>query len=857
MTPLAGFWTVWRALVFGPGRRHPARVLLPVLGVAIGVAAVAAIHRANASVTESFRSSAASLSGRSDLVVTGVSGVPVADLERLAFLWDSGSFAPAVTGWVVVADRTGDLAELVGLDVGDDPAARDWKLLGDPRASRARLLSGDAVFVGAPFAARHALSVGDRLALAAGGRRHELTVAGVLSFSGLATAAAGDLLITDLFTAQRLLGRTGRVDRVDVFLDEGVDREEVRRRLAASLPPGLRVEPPGRAAEAADRMVRAFRFNLNALASLTLLVAMFLVTNAVSISVLRRRPEIAAVRSVGGSRAVVAVVFLLEGLAVGAAGTALGEAGGVFLSRAALAAVSATVTGIYVPTARIAASGYRGAALLAGAVGLLTAVAAAVVPAIEASRVEPAAAARSGTIETARRRRTGPRAALALACLAAAAAAAAAPPVDGFPAFGFAAVVLVVGALALAAPAGVRLAERLALGPLARVFGEPGRLAGRAFGGSLARNGLSVAALAMALGMTLAMLVTVASIRETVRVWVESTLRSDLWIKAAAGRSSGLIGDLPPDVLEMLREIPGVAALDPFRARDQVDARGRTWTLAAGDFRVLARVGGLPVTDRIDPREAAQRARAGGEVFVSEPYSRRFGVRRGDFVAIPTPRGERRFRIAAVYRDYSNDRGTVVLDRDAYVALFDDRRVTSVAVLAAPGEDPAELRRRILAAAEGRFALSISTNRELRREALRIFDRTFAVTRALEAIAVAVAVLGVANALTASAVERRRSFGLLRAVGASGRQIRLAVLLEAALSGATGVAAALPAAAAFSFLLLAVINPQSFGWTVVPRVPAARLAAVAASVFAASVLAGLHPSRLAAAVDPADALAEE
>jgi putative ABC transport system permease protein len=178
-------------------------------------------------------------------------------------------------------------------------------------------------------------------------------------------------------------------------------------------------------------------------------------------------------------------------------------------------------------------------------------------------------------------------------------------------------------------------------------------------------------------------------------------------------------------------------------------------------------------------------------------------------------------------------------------------------VLAAPGVDPVELRRRILEAASGRWALSITTNRELRREVLAIFDRTFAVTRALEGIAVAVAVLGVAHALAASAVERRRAFGLLRAVGASGGQIRRATLVEALLSGGAGVLAAIPAGAAFAWLLLAVINPQSFGWTVAADVPVLPLAGASALVLLASLAAGIGPGNIAARVEPAAALQEE
>jgi putative ABC transport system permease protein len=854
---VSGLAIVLRALVLGPAKRHPLRVLLPVVGVAIGVAAVAAIQRANTSVSESFRDAAASLSGRSDFVVTGVSGVPVEALSRLAFLWRNASFAPAVTGWAVFDDGTGEILEVLGVDAAGDATVRDLGLVSDSRASRALLLSGNAAFLPAPLAARHGVSVGGEVSIVVGGTRHRLVVAGLLALSGLARASGGDLLVTDLFTAQRLLGRQGTVDRVDIVLHPGVSREAIQRQILARLPPGLSLEPPGRSAATADRMVRAFRFNLNALGSLTLLVGMFLIANAVSISVLRRRPEIATLRSIGTSRTLVFGVFLLEGLGIGAAGTALGELGGIFLSKGALRAVSGTVTGVYLPTAKIAAAGFGGAAALAAAAGMVATLAATALPAAEAMRVEPAPAMHPGSIEGVRRRTLAGRGWAAATLAAAAAAASLAPPVDGFPFFGFAAVVLVVAALALFSPLLIRWAERMAAGPMARLFGAPGHLASRFFGGSLARNGTCVMALAMALGMTLAMIVTVSSIRETVRVWVESTLRSDLWIKSPAGKSSGIIGDLPEDIVDFLRAIPGVEAVDPFRARDQVDSKGRPYTLASGDFRVVARIGGLPLLDGLDPRAAAENARRRGEAMISEPYARRFGVQRGDAVSIPTPQGARRLRVAGVYRDYSNDRGTIVLDRELYLSLYGDRRVTSVAVLAAPGIDAPDLRRRVLSAARGRYALSISTNRELRREVLRIFDRTFAVTNGLEVIAVAVAVLGIANALVASAIERRRSFGLLRAVGASSAQVRRAVLLEAGLTGLTGCAAALAAGAAFAYLLLSVINPQSFGWTVVPRLPAGRLCLAVGLVLGASILAGLYPGRLAAGVDPAAALAEE
>ncbi|HVQ53600.1 MAG TPA: FtsX-like permease family protein [Thermoanaerobaculia bacterium] len=855
---MSGFALVFRALITGPALRHPIRVLLPAIGVAIGVAAVAAIHHANRSVTASFQDAAAAVSGRSDFVVTGAAGIRVEALEALAFLWPIGSFAPAVSGSAVIDDGSREVAQVLGVDWGGDGAVRDVRLV-DPAGTAARaalLAETGSVFVSVPFAERHHLAPGAELSLVAGGVRHRARIGGILELSGLARASGGDILVTDIFTAQDLLGKKGLVDRVDIVLAPGVSRAEAGREIAQRVPPGLSLEPPGRAAQTADRMVRAFRLNLNALGSLTLLVGIFLIANAVSIAVLRRRPEIATLRALGASRSAIFSAFLAEGLVIGVAGTLLGEVLGLFVSRAALRAVGGTVSSIYLPTARIAGVGYGGAVWLAAAVGLSAAVLATLLPAIEATRVAPSPAMRPGSIEGVARRRLWPRASGAAVALGAAAALSRAGPVDGFPLFGFAAVALVVLALALAAPLAVRLGAALPGRLLARL-GAEGRLAAGFFGGALARNGIAVTALAMALGMTLAMIVTVASIRETVKVWVESTLRSDLWIKAEAGGRSGIVGDLPAETIAFLEGIDGVAAVDPFRARETTDAAGHPFTLASGDFRVVARVGGLPLLDGKDPRPVALAARERGEVLVSEPFARRFGAGDGSAVTVATPRGPRRFRVAGVYRDYSNDRGTVVMDRALYLSIFGDPRITSAAVLARPGVDANDLRRRILTAAGGRFAFSISTNRELRKEALRIFDRTFAVTRALEAIAVGVAILGIANALLASAVERRRSFGLLRVIGASGPQIRRATLYEALLIGLVGTAAAAAAGAGFAWLLLGVINPQSFGWSVALSVPVPALTGAALLVLGASLLAGVVPGRIAAAVNPAAALQEE
>ncbi|HEX9147674.1 MAG TPA: hypothetical protein VF958_00805, partial [Thermoanaerobaculia bacterium] len=204
---MTAFRLLLRALVTGPARRRPIRAVLPVFGVAVGVASVAAIQHANRSVAESFRESAQAIAGRSDLVVVGARGVPIADLDRLRFLWSVGSFAPLVSGNAVLGDGSREVVALLGTDYGGDVAIRDMRLVAPSTAQgRMALSSPGSVLAPVPFARRHHLSIGSRLLLVAGGVRAEVTVAGLLELSGLARASGGDVLVTDVFTAGRLLG---------------------------------------------------------------------------------------------------------------------------------------------------------------------------------------------------------------------------------------------------------------------------------------------------------------------------------------------------------------------------------------------------------------------------------------------------------------------------------------------------------------------------------------------------------------------------------------------------------------------------------------------------------------------------
>ncbi|HEY8536933.1 MAG TPA: FtsX-like permease family protein, partial [Vicinamibacterales bacterium] len=328
---------------------------------------------------------------------------------------------------------------------------------------------------------------------------------------------------------------------------------------------------------------------------------------------------------------------------------------------------------------------------------------------------------------------------------------------------------------------------------------------------------------------------------------------------AAAGRRSSLDasqGGISVEVENTIRQDPDVAAVDSFRVLS-VTYRDRLIVLGAGDFDVLLDRGALVFKAPADALARMREARDRDAVVVSEAFALRFGVGPGDHIDLPTPGGSRRFAVAAVYYDYSTDRGVAVMDRRTFARHFGDLRPASLSIYLRDGADPEAVRERLLNALGGRHRVFIRTNAALRAEVLRIFDATFAITYALELVAIVVAILGVTSALATLMLERRRELAVLRLVGTDAGQLRRMVLVEAAVLGGSGAVAGLVSGLALSVLLVYVINVQSFGWTIQFHVPVALLGQALLAVFAATLAAGIYPARVAAGFQPAREVAVE
>jgi putative ABC transport system permease protein len=846
-------FSILKALVLRPLLREKTRTALTILGIAVGVAVVVAIQLANQSALRAFRESVDAIAGRANYQLVGETG-PLDERALLALrpFWAEGvRFAPVID----IDGALGDTPiRLLAVDLFSDLHFRDYRYAridtgakNDALGSSLALFRPDAVIVPAPFARDRGLRLGSRVALNVNGQRRTLVVRGILEAQGPATAFNGNVIVCDIATAQRSFEMLGQLSRVDLIVPD--------ERLASRIPvpPGARLERPTRRNERVERMLRAFRVNLFALAGVALLVGMFLVYNTVLISILRRRKDVGVLKTLGTAPRQIFAAFLGEGLVFGLAGSALGIALGVALASGILRAVGRTINTLYVATAPGEVELTPGVVAIGVAVGTILSLLSALQPSLEAARVRPSAMIRAGLQQRVARPRL--LAALAVLFFVAGALVSQLPPVGGIAVAGYVAVLLVVAGFSLLAPAIVRATSTLLSPLLDRTFGIVGRLAAASLPASLRRTSVASAALSLATGMMIAVALMVGSFRETVRIWVDQTVSSDLWLRPAKGLGNAA-ALFPAEVADAVERLPVVEEVDRARGKDVL--YGDTIiSIGSGEFDVAVRRGDLPMVAPRSPRKALLEAIRSKGVVVSESFAIKFDKNVGDVVALATAAGDRTFPITGIYRDYSNDRGVVVMDRALYVEAFRDTAANTIVVYLKPGITTAQARRELERSVGARYNAFVVTNGEIKSEVMRIFDQTFMITYALLGVAIVVAVLGIVNTLSALILERTRELALLRVGGLSARELTTMLLLESSLLGIASTAAGLVMGYALSWILIYVINKQSFGWTIEFHTPAALIAASLAVTLLSSTLAGLVPARFARRLDIASALKGE
>jgi putative ABC transport system permease protein len=391
--------------------------------------------------------------------------------------------------------------------------------------------------------------------------------------------------------------------------------------------------------------------------------------------------------------------------------------------------------------------------------------------------------------------------------------------------------------------------------PLGKLFGLLGRLAPRNVVRSQSRTAVAVAALMIAIAVTIGVQVMIASFRTTVTIWLEQTMRGDIYISAQGLSSTRLDTPLDPEAIEAARSHPLAESSLAIRVVDVESEYGTVELLAGSTDR--------PMDERVflslqgDLEQTWQMLNEGA-VLLSEPLANRLGILDpGGSFALLTPQGWRSFPIAGIYADYATTRGSIRMSLDVYRQLWNDDRLNGVVLFLPPGTDVDRVTDELRADLRGFPRVQVNPSGALRREALVVFDRTFAITAAMQLLTTLVAFIGVLSSLLAVQLDQAREMGILRALGLTVSEMRRLTLWETGLLGASAGLAALPTGYILAWILLFVINQRSFGWTLQMQADLAPFAQGFLLALSAALLAGLYPAWRISRIQAAEALRGE
>lgn len=846
------------------------------LGIALGVAVAVAIDLANASAGRAFELSTETVAGRATHQITG--GPSGIDEELYVQLKRQGLApiaAPVVTDYVSSPELEGRSLQLLGVDPFAEPPFRDYMggVGGSAQAARPSPLTGDlgafltqpgTVFISTELASRYGLQacsgeqiaagdtgdLGCRIFLEIGGRSRETYIAGLLEPSdALSRRALESLVLTDISSAQEFTGRTGTLDRIDLILPD----VNAATAIAAALPRDLSLTETAAQSGVIQEMTEAFHINLTALSLLALVVGMFLIYNTMTFSVVQRRAMFGALRALGVTRREIFLLVMGEAFLVGLLGSSAGLALGVVMGQGAVDMVSRTINDLFF-VLDVQGVQIQPSSLVKGAVlGIAATLLSAAPPAWEAATSPPRATLTRSTLETKARRAVRLVAQLGFGLLVLGAALLALPA--GSLRVAFAGTFAVIVGLAALAPLLTGFLVRGSIPVLGALLGTLGRMAPREVIATLSRTAVAVSALMVAVSVTIGVSLMVSSFRYTVVQWLEQTLLGDVYISAPGLTQTRSWAPIDPNLVSAFRNRPEVARQDVLRSV-LVDSPYGPVHIAASDSPTLAEER-IYLSATIPP-ERIQEALPEGAVIVSEPLARRLGLPlQGGQITLRTPEGDRDFAIAGVFYDYASTEGTVMMSLPLYQEIWEDPTITAIALRLEPGVDVDEAVRQIQVDQGGGQELVIRANSTLRTEVLEVFDRTFAITFALQLLATIVAFIGVLSALLSLELERQWEFGLLRAVGLTVRQLWALILLETGLLGAVAGVLSMPTGYVLALILVYIINRRSFGWTLQMRIDPEPFIIAGVVALSAALLAAVYPALRIGRMQASDALRSE
>jgi putative ABC transport system permease protein len=832
---------LWR-LAWRRIQKNALQYVLLILGVALGVAMMVSIDLANGSAQRAFELSTDAITGHATHRIVAVSPTGIDEslytqLRREVRV----TSAPIVEGYVSAKELGSQPLRLVGVDLFAEPPFRNYfeeKQSQAATGGTAFLTQPNTLILSQDLAKQYGIGAGDSITLDLAGKDLHAHVVGLLKpANNITRNALSSILFADIASAQDILGMVNHLSYIDLILHDTAEQAAIE----AILPEGVKLETAEAQKNAIQQMTAAFKLNLTALSLLALVVGMFLIYNTVTFSVIQRRPLFGILRCLGVTPGQLFILILSEATVFSLIGSTLGLGLGILLGRGIVGLITQSINDFYF-VVNVQSVSINPWSLVKGlAVGIAASIFASVIPAIEAMRTSPQTTLQRSSLES-QVRRLLPWLVLAWAVFTLLGIGLLRIGAGGLILAFAGLFAILLGAALLTPPVTAFFMETLTtVGNT--IFGIIGRLAIRDILRSLSRTSVAIAALMVAVSVIVGVSIMVGSFRVTVVQWLDQTLQADIYITPPATTANRVLGKLSPDVVAEIKKQEDWEDVVTYNETETtVKEFNRRVKLISADGDVSH--GKRPYSWQrhrgVNPWEGLE---AGEGVIVSEALLLKENISTPPTeITIETPVGWRSFPVLAVFYDYSNDRGTVLLDNDIYINLWNDDNIASIGLFLKPGEKIEDVVTAIKQRFQGKQDLLVQSNQTLRQGSLEIFDRTFAITDALRLLAVVVAFIGVLSALMSLQLERSRETGILRANGMTPQQLWFMTFIETGLMGATSGILAMPLGYVLAWILIYVINVRSFGWTLQMQLqPGYFLQAFGVAVVAA-LLAGVYPA---------------
>jgi putative ABC transport system permease protein len=823
-------------------RGHMWQSALMVIGILLGVAVVIGVDMANESASQAFDLSTTAITGRATHYLSAGSGgfdeQVYIQLRREGFEYP---IAPVITGYVTSPQLDNLTFQILGVDPFAEAPFRNYLVSdrGVPTDEFTDFLTKpNSVLISVDQADRFGLGLGDQIQIEYAGNKQLTNVVGILQTEdSLSRRALNGMLLMDIATAQEITDKLGTLDRVDLILPE--DDLTLITTLQSQIPDFVTVQQVEAKNGVVKEMTQAFRVNLSALSLLAMVVALFLIYNSMTFSVMQRRPMFGVLRSLGVTRREIFVLVVLEALMIGALGAVLGTILGILMGRGTVQLVTQTINDLFfVTTVRdipIPIISLIKGNLLAIVATTITAA----FPAWEAASIPPRNALTRSGLETKARKSVPFFAGLGL-ILIFLGCTVLFIPTDSLV-ISFLGTFAVVIGLAMLTPQVTIWLMAAASYLTQRIWGALGRMAPREVVNSISRTSIAISALMVAVAVTIGVSLMVNSFRSTVVTWLDQILHGDIYISVPGASISQPAYPINPEVLPILDTWDEVIRVDLLQTA-VVDSPYGPIQISANNnpndgMEQIYLSTEVPVGELWD-------AVQDGAILVSEPLANRLDLPIHDAeVKLYTGQGAHIFPVAGIYYDYASTQGNAIMSIDVYRQFWADNRISAVALVLEPGANPNVVADALQTRLAKEQSLLIRPNQALREDTLEIFDRTFAITGALQLMTTIVAFVGVLSAMMSLQFDKKRQLGILRAIGLTARQLWTLVVLETGLMGAVAGLFAMPTGYVLAVILIYIINRRSFGWTLQMQVDPEPFFQAFLVAVGASLLAGLYPAK--------------